>query len=298
MLQITHTWLGGTAVEGTTRGDGSSEILRSLGWRWSRHLALWFVPRSRDHRGDARRIEAAREALESAGLAVTVSIDDRRPSMADVESARAVRQEGRAAALGVRAERAQQKTAAAFEAAHAAIRRLPEGGEPIHVGHHSEGRHRNAIAKADRAIATALHTQAEQELAESRAAAAAVTTRARYTPSTVANRIRKLEADIRAAQRDVAGGRDSAWVARRQEDLDHMREDLAYWQSVRSDQVAAGKATSFTRADVHPGDRVRVGQRWHEVIRVNATTVTLAGEFGRGRVPFSDLRAVSSAGQE
>lgn len=45
-------------------------------------------------------------------------------------------------------ERVQARAAAAWERSEAAVRSLPSGGEPIKVGHHSEGRHRRALERA------------------------------------------------------------------------------------------------------------------------------------------------------
>ncbi|MFT2707525.1 DUF3560 domain-containing protein [Clavibacter zhangzhiyongii] len=58
-------------------------------------------------------------------------------------------------ALDAKAKRKAGAEVADDERAAAARRRLPEGGEPIKVGHHPEGRHRNAIAKAVRERASA-----------------------------------------------------------------------------------------------------------------------------------------------
>ena len=36
MIAITHTPATGTTLEGTTRGDGTNQLLKPHGWRWSR----------------------------------------------------------------------------------------------------------------------------------------------------------------------------------------------------------------------------------------------------------------------
>ena len=38
MLTITHTPEAGTLIEGTSRGDGTAEILKASGWRWGRSI--------------------------------------------------------------------------------------------------------------------------------------------------------------------------------------------------------------------------------------------------------------------
>ena len=47
-LTIEHTEAEGTLLHGTSRGDGSAEVVKRLGWRWGRSIGMWFVPRSRD----------------------------------------------------------------------------------------------------------------------------------------------------------------------------------------------------------------------------------------------------------
>ena len=45
-LTIEHTEAEGTLLLGTSRGDGSAEVVKALGWRWGRSIGLWFVPRA------------------------------------------------------------------------------------------------------------------------------------------------------------------------------------------------------------------------------------------------------------
>ena len=74
-----------TLVDGTSRGDGSAEVLKAVvnpytgragAWRWSRNLVSWYVPRSRDTRANTALIDATKAALEAAGFTVDVEIDD------------------------------------------------------------------------------------------------------------------------------------------------------------------------------------------------------------------------------
>ncbi len=41
MLTISHSAVDGTLIDGTSRGDGSGEVLRAHGWRWFRSIAMW-----------------------------------------------------------------------------------------------------------------------------------------------------------------------------------------------------------------------------------------------------------------
>ena len=105
MIAITHTPTDGTILEGTTRGDGTNQLLKPLTWRWSRHnrrlvsarVAGRRTPHRRHHR---HRRETPRRRARS----------DRRhrrqaPGPEVVEADRAARQQARADALADKAAR-------------------------------------------------------------------------------------------------------------------------------------------------------------------------------------------------
>ncbi|MBM3714628.1 MAG: DUF3560 domain-containing protein [Actinobacteria bacterium] len=107
--------------------------------------------------------------------------------------------------LSRRANRRAADADAADAAARRALDRLPEGGEPIKVGHHSEGRHRSAIAKADVAMGRSVEADREATRACARADVAAKTTDTRYAPGMVARRIERIATDIRGYTRKIEG---------------------------------------------------------------------------------------------
>ena len=200
-LTITHTHAEGTMIDGTIKDDGTAEVLKANGWRWGHSINAWFVPQSRDRLPKLRTIERTTNALQAAGFEVTTAIDSTHRPMADVEAGKIERQADRVEALEQKAERTNAAETAAWEREHTAIGRLPEGGKPIKIGHHSETRHRNAIGRADRATRAARDAAATAQHAQARADVASHTTDARYRPVTVANRIEKLAADIRGRSR-------------------------------------------------------------------------------------------------
>ena len=83
-LTITHTRADGTLIDGTSRGDGTGDVLKAHGWRWSRHLGSWYVPQSRDRTVKTRLIDATAAQLRATGFTVTVDIDDQARPTADV----------------------------------------------------------------------------------------------------------------------------------------------------------------------------------------------------------------------
>ncbi|MGL3808156.1 DUF3560 domain-containing protein, partial [Paeniglutamicibacter sp. R2-26] len=291
---ITHTHEAGTLIEGTTKGDGSAEVLKANGWRWGRSIACWFVPMSRDRMPKLYKIEGTATALRAAGFTVETEIDQSLRITAEVEASEMERQANRAEALETKAQRKSEAADAAQALADAAGNALPWGGEPIKIGHHSENRHRNAIEKAHRKMGQAIEADAEAEEAKRRAESAAHTTGARYSVQTVANRIKKLEADARATQRNIDGrrewikdenGRDilspepigasGAYRERLETRLAEQNDQLTYWKQVRAEQIAAGKATNYTRETIDKGDYVRYRFGWVEVVRANAKTVSV-----------------------
>ena len=204
MLTITHTHEAGTIIDGTAKGDGSAEILKANRWRWGRSIGAWFVPNSRDRLPQDHVITRTAAALEAAGFELApLEIDRTSRSTAEVEAAKIARQADRVDALDAKADRKTANAETAWEKHERDVARLPEGGEPIKVGHHSEGRHRSAINKAHNSMRRSIDAHNDAEEAARRAEAAAATTDARYNPVTVANRIEKIGADIRRYERQI-----------------------------------------------------------------------------------------------
>ncbi|MEV8252362.1 DUF3560 domain-containing protein [Rhodoglobus sp. NPDC076762] len=298
MLTITHSHEAGTMIEGTERGDGTAEILKAQRWRWGRSIAAWFVPQSRDRRPKLHTINATATALRAAGFEVAIEIDEATRSTAEVEAGKIERQEQRAAALDSKADRKATAADQAQARADQALGSLPEGGEPIKVGHHSENRHRNAIEKAHNTQGRAIVAGNDATEAARRAETAHHTTDARYGVQTVANRIKKLEADTRRTQRHIDGKREwvtneagqdtlsaepigatGAYLDRLTVRLAEQRDQLAYWRQIRTDQISTGAATSYSRETINKGDYVRYRFGWAEVARVNAKSVSIRTEY-------------------
>lgn len=314
-LKITHTHAEGSLVDGTRRGDSSSEILKAQRWRWSRNLESWYIPQSRDRRAKLTQINATAAALRAAGFDVEVDIDDNYRPTAEVEADKIARQSDRADALDAKADRKADAAEAAWDAERAAYATLPEGGEPIKIRHHSERRHRNSIDKAWNALGKAVHAERDAATARGRADAAAKTTDHRYAPVTVARRIDKLAADLRRLERtrdgytrtlhtnsqtgqkhvethQPAGGdyRDRILT-----DIDRTADKLAYWQGVRAQQIADGKVTAFSREVVVKGDHVFYVGQWNEVVRVSAKSVSITSIVGGSwtdRIAYGEIRGL------
>lgn len=299
-LSITHTHEDGTLIDGTARNDGTAAILKANRWRWGRTIGAWFVPQSRDRFAKMHTINATAEQLRAAGFTVTIDIDDNPRPVAVAEADKAAQLNARADALTHKAERRTAEAEAAWQANDAAFNALPEGGEPIKIGHHSERRHRAAIDKADRTMGRAVAAHEDAKTAEQRAKIAAAANDRRNNPVTVANRIAKLEADVRRARRalDALDGRRTDENADRWDALHTRRtlvlkrdtDALEYWQAVRAAQIEAGTAGNYSRETITPGDLVRDRwDSWHKVVKANAKSVTVEGPFGTHTLDYHKL---------
>ncbi|WP_368680440.1 DUF3560 domain-containing protein (plasmid) [Rhodococcus opacus] len=298
MVTISHSAAKGTLIEGTSRGDGTNEALKALGWRWFRSLGTWGIRGSRDRAPKLHLIESTAAALRAAGFEVRIEIDATARPTAEVEADRIERQAGRVAALEDKAQRRADQADQAWEADRRAHDALPEGGEPIHVGHHSERRHRRAIETAHRTLGQAVAAEEEAKAARRRAESAAVTTSARYNPETVKNRIDSLQASQRADQRLLDGHERTLFVVRgvkqvektapvegayRESVIARMEEradQISYWEGVRAEQIASGQATNYGPDDIAKGDQVQRRGQWYRVVRVNRKTVSIPSIVG------------------
>ncbi|KQQ18732.1 hypothetical protein ASF48_17590 [Rathayibacter sp. Leaf299] len=299
MLIITHTPEAGTIIEGTSRGDGTAEILKVSGWRWGRSIGAWYVPQSRDRLPKWWILNPTAAALREAGHEVTVDAEDTFRPTAEAEAVMIERQAARVGALDATADRRAAQADDADDAARRALRRLPEGGEPIKIGHHSETRHRNAIAKADAAMGRSV--EADREATRARADVAAGTTEARYAPHAVARRIDRLDTDIRGYTRKIEGSSHNfggghiettppatgARLERLNTERAQLEDQRTYWTAVREEQVAAGEVTIHRRDTIAKGDAIKHKFGWSVVTRVNLKTVTVALDWNAGTRPYS-----------
>lgn len=280
-LTITHTHEEGTLIEGTSRGDGSAEVLKANRWRWSRNLGSWYLPHSRDANAKRWQIDQTAEALREAGFTVDLAIDNTPRATADVQADRVARAADRADALDAKADRLQ----ATSDARHAAADRISGSipfGQPILVGHHSEGRARRDAERIHSHTRAGFEAQKAADDARSRAKAARANTRPE-APSTTANRIQRLGAELRKCERN-----GHTVLAER------LREQLAYWQEVREQQIADGLVVDTSA--VTAGDLVQVNGMWVQVLRANPTTLTVS--YTRGvtyRIQRTAVTAIQAA---
>jgi hypothetical protein len=298
MITITHTRDAGTLVDGTSRRDGSNVPLKSAGFRWSRQLGCWYLPHSRDNSAKSWKISAAQTALEAAGFKVTTEIDNATPgrAFADAEAERYERAERRADYHAGRAGACDSEAASRFGAEHQILDMIPPG-QPILVGHHSEGRHRRHLARAESHLRAGIAAQERGEYHEQRAETAGRFQARRESVPTTLRRIEKLEAEQRLIQRRLDGsghalyGQDrpaaGGYRVRLEARAADIAKELEYWREHVKRAEASG-AKLWSRADFTKGDFVRFLGTWYEVLRVNAKSVTIPAMINDGPIVRKD----------
>lgn len=299
-LTLAHTHQEGTTLDGTARGDGSGEVLKTrpgmTRWKWSRNIGeagRWYIPRSRDRQADRYGIDKTAEALRAAGFTVDVTIDNAARATGDVVDDARDRAGERAQRLEARAER----RGAESDTHHTAARRIYGGypmGQPILVGHHSENRHRRDLERAHRHDQRSWEAAAQARYAARRAEAARQAASGREARSTVANRIDKAASDVARDLRTLHGWWNR-WgqinVEYRPVDPDsEYGHDLTariaqntdvrlYWSEV----LAAMPGRDLDLSTIVKGDLIEVGNRGAFVVaRVNRKTFSVYSGFNEG----------------
>lgn len=187
--------------------------------------------------------------------------------------------EARAERMETHAENAERRSNAAFERAD--LREEKSGipfGQPILVGHHSEGKHRRAIERADNAMRKSIEESDKAKYFTGRAE------NARYTASQaqmqdkryLQNRIDENTAQIRDCDRRMNG---QGWIGDGQPSEEYKarlatlkaeyQEKLDYFQAA----MDALGGVAYSAANVKPGDMIKIRGQWEIVVKANPKTV-------------------------
>ncbi|MCX5206692.1 DUF3560 domain-containing protein [Streptomyces sp. NBC_00237] len=305
-ITITHTRAEGTLVEGTDKGDGTGDILKDRsygrrggsGFKWSRMLGCWYLPHSRDHRADTYSINLLSTRLRDKGFEVTVTIDEeQRRTFAEAEADREEKAEARAERFADYAGNAASRSASLSDSAHRMGDAIPFG-QPILVGHHSEGRDRRYRERMDTTMRKSFAESDRASHWAGREQAAASYKAFRNNPPRTLRRIAKLEAQLRRVEKWQAGKSAGGFyrdienpdtVAELAREHLEVTEEIAHWQDVIKKAEAEGFKV-WSKPDFAKGDFVRCRGRWYEVMRVNAKSVSVPHVFtGQRLVTAADM---------
>jgi Domain of unknown function (DUF3560) len=302
-ITITHTHEDGTLVQGTEKGDGVYELIgpRTLArFRYFPSIRMIGIPQSRDHLAKRGQIEAARKALEAAGHAVTVEIDDTPRGVAQVKEDRAgrlaVRKDALEDAAGRNAAEADQRFARAHEIAYA------RNGQPRLAGHYScraWDADQKRIENNDRLGAVAYGKAQHYEQA---AKVVGHADAYRERPEVIIRRIEKAEADLRRVQRTIKGETYSlsdkpadGWLASLEAQVAFLEHQLTADREALQAAKDAGYSC-HSKETVHVGDVVRVGRGgWGsgKVVRVSAKSVSVETPYSwTDRVSYERISEV------
>lgn len=269
----------GTVVTGTSRDDREViDALKSNGFRWSRNLDAWYVPRPW---GESTRLLRVRALVATLGDRVRVEVDDEpRRTAAEREADRQEAAANRADRMTARAAAAEARAAMAGAKADRIAERFAFG-QPILVGHHSEPGARRDRDRIDAATRTRLDEARKADAARDAAARAERTAAGVESPVTIGNRIERNEAQLRKLQRYIDGSGNAVYG----QHIPATGEALARLERAKAevvDQIAHDRAklaalglVSYSRDNVKPGDFVKVRGAWYPVVRANAKTVTV-----------------------
>jgi hypothetical protein len=287
-ITITHTPEDGTLATGDTRPQAAT--LKMCGFKWSRNLGAWYIPQSRDRRPDVYKINKTAAALRANHAEVTLEIDERATDPATREANHAERLAARQAALTAKAERLAEQSRTAYDTTRQLADMIPLG-QPILVGHHSEGRHRRDLDKIDRGMRESIDTARASQEAERKATASAKEQAHRLTGPATMRRIEKLEADRRDLERRRDRGQiDTIGGATISELLNDRAAEIAYWRAHLERLKAAGWR-QWSAADFKRGDLVTYWGGTRPVVRVNKKSVSVQTAYSwTDTVPYDQIR--------
>ncbi|HEU5155362.1 MAG TPA: DUF3560 domain-containing protein [Streptosporangiaceae bacterium] len=205
----------GTVVYGTRRGDGTGSIIRSAGFRPSRHLpdhnvygpAYWYLPSTRRRPAKQDMVDRCAAALRDAGHRVEVDVDDvtlPTTAFADLEQQRYDRADDRTERFDRYAQGAAAKGVALVEQVDDERSRIPLG-QPHLAGHHSYNRTVRAQEERNAKEERGMEQLRRGRRWAGRAGAAARYQAGREELGTTLRRIERLEAEVRGMQRYLAG---------------------------------------------------------------------------------------------
>jgi hypothetical protein len=264
-ITISHTNDAGTLVHGTRREDGSRDALRAVRFKWSRNLSAWYMPNSRGRAAKRSRIAYLTEQLQAAGFEVQVEIDQY--DAAEAFETLQTHDAERADAHADRGSREHARSDESNRASRAAVAGIVPG-QPILVGHHSEGRHRRDLARSDRHMRASIDRTARGNRADARSSSALGRARRREDPVRMGRRIERLEKDERTLERRLRGAGEAPMT---RGELADIKEEIAF---LRQSIVDSG-VKQYARGDLQPGDHVQIRGSWREVVKANPKTVSV-----------------------
>ncbi|NEB76004.1 DUF3560 domain-containing protein [Streptomyces sp. SID14478] len=289
---ISHSHTEGTIAEGTEKGDGAAEVLKRYGFRWAPSLGCFIIRGSRDRAARRVAINTAAEQLRAAGHTVSVAIDDTVRDTATVRAAQHERLEDRRDALAAKGHKLEATAEALHRASGAMVEHLPLG-QPVAPGRKGRAHRKTLDRSVDTAIRGALTAQEAARL-PARVEGSRSQEAYRERPDVTARRVQRLEADLRALDRKLAGLQSGDHRDQCEAERAVLSERIAYDRDQLEQARADGRFGRYTRENVHKDDPVRIRGEWRQVVRASAKSVSVATGYSwtdrYGYEEITDLR--------
>lgn len=308
----------GTLVHGTSPDD--TDVLAALktnGFRWSRRLQAWYLPRNLTHETRDRRVASLVTALDGR-IVVERPDGERRLTAAEKEAAAQDRASVRAERMSARAERLDAEADRRLAASDAIIRSYPLG-QPVLLGHHSQAAHERNLERAHTHLDKGVAAQREARVAAASAERAEQAASGTEAKSTIAARIDRNEALVRSADREL-GNHQTAQTIVDKLGADHPKikaaglarlglrspERIAQLEQIKATaldavthdrtKLEAAGGIAYGQHNVEAGDFIKHRGGWLPVVRANAKTVSVpTGYSWTDKLPWSKVNAVAKA---
>jgi chaperonin cofactor prefoldin len=271
-------------IEISFDGKPSQEILAKLkmhGFRWSSRQSIWY---SKDNDRTRRIAEevTVQQADEPTGEKL---------SFAERMEAKREHLEARQERLEERAQKLDAQSTQAFNKAHSISEHIPFG-QPILVGHHSEGKHRRDLERINSGMSKAVELYKEAEQTAQAAEGTARHLRQMEDVGVTQRRVKRLEADKRVLQRriaeyqqgltsgktryfeEVTPEKAEAMTKQIQHDTERLaeiQEQIDYW----NEQLEESGARIWSPADFAKCDKIQTRFGVAEVTKVNPKSLTV-----------------------
>jgi len=241
-------------------GKPASSVIASLkqnGFRWAHTSKVWYAKDYTYRREFLNTLATQGEDVAASGA-----------TFAEQMEAKAEKAGARQERLETAAEKASAEATRRFNTVHQIGDMIPMG-QPVLVGHHSEGRHRAAIKRMDTNMSKGVEASKLAGELEHRAAAAGSNLERYNNPAFLARRIKDCETEIRKMRRNVEKNPQYAdhyapYIAQEQSKLDYCNE-----------RMEALGGVSFGPGNVSKGSVILGQFGLGFVRRANPTSVTV-----------------------
>jgi hypothetical protein len=299
-IRVEHSG-DGTVVYGTERGDtATTEALKAQGFKWSRNLGGWYLPRTWNESTRELRVRGLQARL---GDKITVERGARGPSGTAAERAQA--QIARANEIADQQRERAARFRAESDAQHAAVRRISDNipfGQPILVGHHSQRRAEKDQERIHNGMRRTIEAHDNAQHAEGRAQSAEARARQLGDPRAAARRLERSQAELRSVERKLNGtgkeihGENHPATGDYAERLKARQTELK--QSIEHDTGIAGDLVGgesgqarYGKHNVQPGDVVKVGGTSHIVHSTGPKNAKLMTSVGPLPYAYTQIQA-------